>query len=229
MPNLDARDLRDRRRDGRTHARASRDGAGRNGRRDRRGEEAKLGQTRHSGRLLHRSRNRHRRPVARRGAPRGARNQGRSVPVHRQWPRDDQTRRGRLHARRRARRQPSRSRRAGRWRRTCQNFRPPSAWLSKWARGSRMSRRRSTPIPPWARPFRRRRSGRSDKRCIFESRIVIGPRHAALDCFAEAKTKHSGSFCLCRIFRCALVSFTPRSNPVARANPVRAGLRRRQR
>ncbi len=43
MPNLDARDLRDRRRDGRADAGASRDGAGRNGRRDRRGRRGEAG------------------------------------------------------------------------------------------------------------------------------------------------------------------------------------------
>ena len=157
VPHLDARRLRDRRRHRRADAGASRHGAGRDGRRDRRRPQARLGQALHPGRLLHRSGDRHAsasRPTRRRRRPRG---QDRPVPLPRQRPRDDAGRRGRLRARRGARRQSSRARHPGGRRRACRNCRPPSAWRSRWARGWRTSPARSTPTRRWARPSRRPR------------------------------------------------------------------------
>ncbi len=86
---LDARHLCDRRRDRRTHARASGDGARRDGRRDHRGRKSLMGQDLRSRRLLHRSGDRHRRPGAGRGQIRRHRDQDRRFSLSGERPRHD--------------------------------------------------------------------------------------------------------------------------------------------
>ena len=142
---------------GEADARPSRHGAGRNGRRDHRGREARLRPPRHPGDLLHRPGDRRGRARAGRCQSGARRDHRRPFPLPRQRPGDDQTGGRGLRARRRARRQSRRARHSGRRRRTSPNSRPPFRWRSKWARGSRTSPARSTPIRRRARRSTRRR------------------------------------------------------------------------
>ena len=98
------------------------------------------------------------RPVAGRGAARrAARSRSAMFPFAGQRPRHDHARRGRLRARRRARRQSSRARHPGGRAGRVGTLRRLLRWPSRWARGWRTSPARSTPTRRRARPSRRRR------------------------------------------------------------------------
>ena len=170
VPHLDAQRLGDRRPHRRADAGAPRDGAGRDGGRDHRRQEAPL----HAGWRFPPCASPIRKLVVVGLTPARGRGQrastciGVAVPVRRQRPRDDAGGQRRLRARGRAPRQPPDPRLAGGGPGRVGAERRRSRSRSRWARGWKTWPAPSTRIRRWARRCRKRRCGRWGTRCTSD-------------------------------------------------------------